>query len=356
MNAEKINKLAKDITEENKKLNVASLFTNVINSLTNIVNQPNQPGFQTELSNNLLALIRALDGSLVNNFSPAWAQMLIELKIDEFFGSKLSVKINEIINTNNITPATALQELNTIYGQYNKVVSGFSNVASGLSSLNVGFDELEDGECEIGVLIPRKYIDNNLENLGNEIREVNFIFNTFSELIDGQKKPFLLRNLSTSEPLITVATGVAVAAGIAKTIGFLIDNYKKLLEIKKLKNELKKQGISDENLKGIEDHSNNYMGQAIESVIKEIKAEYIGDSSSSRENELLAGIKISLNKIANRIDNGFNFEVRVNVKPTENAQEDLANDENIKVIQSASVDLQFIRSEGDSILSLPENK
>ncbi|MGJ4789513.1 hypothetical protein [Leptospira koniambonensis] len=353
MNAEKINKLAKDISEENGKLKISNLFSNVIVSLSNIVNQPNQPNFQTDLTNNLNSLHKALNGSLVNMLSPAWSQMLVELNIDTLFGANLSNRINHIIRENGITPANALNELSKIHEQYNKIIAGFSNVASGLSSLGVGFDILEKDICEIGILIPRSYIHNNLESFGNEIREINFILNIFSELIEGEKKPFILRNLSTTDPFITVAAGFAIAAGVAKAIGFVIDNYKKLLEIKKLKNELKKQGLSDEDLKGIEAHSNKFMEDAIGTKVKELKEQYLSVELSGRSNELLSGLKISLNKIANRVDSGFNFEIRINLSENK-AEESEDINHSINEIQLASKSLEFIKSEGEPILSLPE--
>ena len=50
-----------------------------------------------------------------------------------------------------------------------------------------------------------------------------------------------------------------------------MDNYKKLLEIKKLKAELKKQGLPDENLQGIADYSNDFMVKAIERLLKNLE-------------------------------------------------------------------------------------
>ncbi len=352
MNVEKLNSLALSLVEENNNLHYVKLFSDVTKTLQNIVNQPNQPQHQTNLATQLKSLQKALSNSLVNDFSPAWYQVLVELEIDDIMGNKLSKKINEIIQKNQITPAQAHQDLVKIYQKLNTKITGFTNIINGLKILDFGFDELKDNECEIGILIPRKYIENDLGKFGNEIKELNFILNNYSELIIGKKESFQIRNLSTSEPLITVATITAIAAGIAKTIGWLIDNYKKLLEIKQLKQKLKEQGLSNEELKGIDKHSNDFMEKAIDDIVNKMAKEYSGNGDNARKNELLNGIRISLNKIANRIDKGFNFEVRIQT----DIDKSKAEDKEIIDIIEASNSLQFIKSTGDSILSLSEKK
>jgi len=354
MNVEKLNSLSFDIVEENKKLQYVTKFQTVVNTLQNVISQPQQPQHQTNLTNQLNALKDALSKSIVNTLSPAWYQVLVELEIDDVLGTKLYTAIEQIISQNQITPATAKQELDILFNKLNTKVTGFTNVVNGLETLEVGYDELEEGQCEIGVLIPREYIKNDLGKFGEEIKELTFIFNNYSELITGEKKSFEIRNLSTSEPLITIATITAIAAGVAKTVGWLIDNYKKLLEIKKLKAELKKQGLTEKELKGISDHSNTFMEKAIEEIIKKISKEYNGNGDKNRKNEIINGVRISLNKIANRIDRGFNFEVRIEpIKDQENEKEEIHE---IKEIKEASKALQFMKLTGQPILMLPEKR
>lgn len=358
MNVEKLNSIAYDIVEENKTLQFVPKFQNVINTLQQVIAQPQQPQHQTNLSNQLKALKEALSNSLVNSLSPAWYQVLVELEIDDVLGNKLYERIDTVLSKNQITPAKAKEELNEFFNKLNTKITGFTNTVNGLETIGIGYDELEEGECEIGVLIPREYIKNDLGKFGDEIKELTFIFNNYSELITGEKQSFQIRNLSTSEPLITIATITTIAAGVAKTIGWLIDNYKKLLEIKKLRAELKKQGLSEDSLQGISDHSNGFMEKAIEKIILEIAKEYNGNGDKNRKNELLNGVRISLNKIANRIDRGFNFEIRIEPinKSESEGEEEVEESKEFKEINEASKNLQFIKLEGQPILKLSEKK
>ena len=355
MNVEKLNSIISLLLDDYKRNQVVQLMTNVTNTLQNAINQPQQPQHQTNLRNQLNSLYTNLEKSKVNEFSPAYNNILVELKIDDLFGNQLSDTVKEVFSRNSITPAIAKQELDKLLARVNELNTGLTNTNSGLNSLKIEKDSLKPGECEIGVLIPRNYIDNELGQFADEIKELNFIFNNYAELITGKKQTFQLRQLSTSDPLITIGTVTVIAAGVAKTIGWLIDNYKKLLEIKRLRAELKKQGLSDETLQGITDHSNSFMETAIDEIVIKIGKEY-NSAEDGRKNELLNGVRISLNKIANRIDHGFNFEVRIEI-PKKKADEKESEKESkeITAIKTASESLQFIKTEGEPILSLPEN-
>ena len=67
-------------------------------------------------------------------------------------------------------------------------------------------------------------------------------------------------------------------------------------------------------------------------------------------------LRHSLRKMANRIDKGFNSEVRIEPpKETEkSAEEDDASKQAIKTILDATIHMQDMNLEGQPILSLPE--
>lgn len=354
MNVEKLNSIIWNLHEDFSANQTLQKLQSVTNTLQNVINQPNNGGYQTNLTNQLNALYESLKKSIVNDFSPAWNQTLKELGVKEYLGNSLKTKIEQVFATNQITPASAKQKLDEYQQKLTKFFQGLEHSKKGLSALNIGYDELDDDECEIGVMIPREFISNDVKKLGEEIKEIDFIFQNFSELITGQKEPFELKSLSTSEPIITFATSVAIAGGIAKTIGWLIDNYKKLLEIKKLHNELKAQGVEDDKLKGVEDHCNSIMKDTINTIVIELEKEYHGNGDENRKHELLNGLRISLNKISNRIDRGFNFEVRI--APQEEDSEEKEVDEIKDQIRSSSSSLEFIKTGGKPILKLPESE
>ena len=210
------------------------------------------------------------------------------------------------------------------------------------------------------MLVPRDFVENKLYNFGKELEELDFIFNTFAEVVLGERPGFEIRTISSSDLTVYVALVSSVAACITIAAERLLDLYKKYLEVKRLHAELKKQGLSDEDLQGVVKRQNKMMEQGIEQITVEVFNTYWKGSDTGRENELRNSVRISLNKLANRVDRGFNIEVRVQPLPesadTEETTDPQAEQrQHVQTIQAASKNLQFMRVEGEPILSLPEN-
>ena len=152
-----------------------------------------------------------------------------------------------------------------------------------------------------------------------------------------------------------------MAACIATAVDKLLDLYKKFLEVKRLRAEMKKQGLTDEDLQGVTKRYHTMMEKGIEQITIEVFETYYKGNDAGRENELKNGVRISLNKLANRIDRGFNIEVRVaslpeSANPEETTDSPAEVRQHVQTIQTASKNLQFMRVEGEPILSLPENE
>ncbi len=208
-------------------------------------------------------------------------------------------------------------------------------------------------------MIPRKAVNNQLNEFGKELQELNFIFGTFSELASGNRENYEIKSISSSDLGIYLAAIPPVAACIAHAAEKIIDIYKKLIEIRKHKAELKMLGLKEKEMQGITDHSNKIMKEGIETLTVEIVNNYYVGNDDNRKNELSNGVKISLNKIANRVDQGFNIEVRAEPEeePDEETGETDQQDKNqafIRKVIEASETLRFLKLDGERILGLPE--
>jgi hypothetical protein len=100
------------------------------------------------------------------------------------------------------------------------------------------------------------------------------------------------------------------------------------------------------------EHANKLMEKAIEEFSVTIINEFKGDQG--RKNELATAVKISLNAMANRIDRGFNFEVRIE-PPDQNSKDKTDMTEKaVRAVQAAAANMQYMKLEGPPILALPE--
>ena len=359
MNAERLHAICIDLKESIESVALPNKLKQVVSNLQNIVNNPQDSGQQQALSNNLATLYEALEDFPTNYYSPAWHQTLDELGGSQILGSELEENIRHILETNQITPATAHQEIQKLFQELQQFVSAINGVITAFDQLKIGAEELEPGECEVGILVPRKAVHNNIQEFGKELQDLNFIFGTFSELASGNRETFQIKTISSSELMVFLAAVPPVAACVAHAAEKLINLYKTLLEIKKLKGDLLKQGVEEEKMEGINEHANSLMSNGVEDLTKEVVAEYYQGNDGQRKNELTNAVRIALNRLANRIDQGFNIEVRAEppVEPEEGeepSEENERNKEFVNRVLAASETLEFMKLTGPRILHLPE--
>lgn len=257
-----------------------------------------------------------------------------------------------------MTPAVALEELRQLQKQLQAFDTALKNGTSAFQQFKIGDETLNSGECEIGVLIPRNAVNSRLLDFADELRELGFILNTFAEVATGSRDELSIRTISSTDLLVYLNAAIPYAACLAVAIERTVALYKQLLEIRKLHNEIKQQGVPETEVSGIEKYANNIMEEGIEKLSIEIVDQHYKKRDDGRKNELKNAVRISLNKLANRIDQGFNIEVRVQpLKEAEQSSDNFAEIRNsIELIQKATSNMQFLKLTGQPILKLSEKK
>ncbi len=360
MNAERLYAVAQSVQEELNTANSLGKLQTVVNTLQAMLNQPNQ-SYQHNLANQLLEVYKALTDAPSDSFSPSWKQILREIGGEDVLGNNLKLTIEGVFARNQITYALALTDVKNLFQKLQEFKTGIDQAVQAFKNLRVGKEDLKPGECEIGILIPRAAIENKFSDFHKELKEFDFILSTFSEIVSGKKEDFKIHTLSSSELLIHLGTLPRTAACIALAIERLIEGYKKLLEIKKLRRELQTQGVPAENTKELDAYVNSMMEKSIDELGSEIMKMYHKNPDKERRNELSTALKICLNKIANRIDRGYNIEVRAALPETPTKAKEESDDsdgvrESMEKIQKATKTMQFINQEDRSILTLPEEE
>lgn len=363
MNAERLHAIALALHDDLSRSSVPSHLQQLVSALQNQINQPGQPAYQQQVSQFYEALRNALERSAVNGFSPTWLQVLDEIGASPLLGLELDERVTEIFSRNQITPSVALQELQTIFTEMQTLSSSIDQMLAAFRQLKIGSEELPAGDCEVGVLVPRNFVDNRLDKFSEELSELNQIFGVFAEVATGGRPGFGIRAISSSDLSIFLDAAPAIGACVAVAIERVIAIYKQFLEIRKLQGELAKQGLEKDNLKGIEKHANGLMEQGIDKLVNELLADFHKVDDNGRKNELSIELRYALKKVANRVDRGFNIEVRMTEPEATEAGVDEQEAAAAKEAQrhhariaAASETLQFLKLEGEPILSLTEEK
>ncbi|NNN05066.1 MAG: hypothetical protein HKL90_04115, partial [Elusimicrobia bacterium] len=218
MNAERLNKLSQMIQAELNSTNEVGLLQAITATLQNLVNQPQAPNLQQTLGAQTTQLLAALDNVPSDSLTPTWREILKDIGGDELLGKQLKQQIENIFSRNKITFALALQEMRLIHQRVQEFKNGIDQAALAFKQLRIETEELEPGECEFGILIPRDAVDNKFGRFSDELEEFNFILGTFSEIVLGSKADIEIRTLSSSELLIFLKISSHVAVCLAAAV------------------------------------------------------------------------------------------------------------------------------------------
>ena len=140
-----------------------------------------------------------------------------------------------------------------------------------------------------------------------------------------------------------------VAAQLATIITVLTSAFNKVVRFKKLKEDAAALGLEKEQLDLLTEQGRN----SVESTIKELHAEVFQDSKveNGRINELKTGVRLRLNGLANRLDQGYRVEIRTELCDSPSEED---KNEAKKIAALSAVTFQPV--EGQRLLSLPESE
>ncbi len=200
VNAERLHAIALAVRDDLQTTGVVATLQQLRDALQNQVNAPQEPTYQQQISAALQQLTEALADAPSNSFPPAWQQALEELGVGDLLGAPLAESVREIFERNQITPSVALDAILALTSRLEALAASLDQLLAGLRHLHVGSEDLATGEAEVGILIPRPAIDNELKKLGDEFVELQKLLGPFLEVGTGSRSPLLVRAISSSGP------------------------------------------------------------------------------------------------------------------------------------------------------------
>jgi hypothetical protein len=355
MNAERLHAIVKSLRAEVEDTGYPGQLVELFEGLTTLSDAPGQAEAQQRVSAAREALNEVLQSASSNDFSPVWRQALEEMGISDLVGEPLLEQIEAVLQVNDITPSTAAGEVGQIKDRVESLVTSLNQAEDAFNFLQISSEDLSPGEFEIGVMIPRKAVDNGLKGLGEEFVDLKKIIDAFSELAGENRPEVKVRSISSSEFQVFLDSAPAVAAMLATTLERLMKAYERYLNIRKLHRELSEAGIPEENLEGVSGFVSGTMEEKIREIVEEVlKESEITDEG--RLNELRKDLTVRVNALAERIDNGYDVAVRAGDLPESVEGEAEELDPNTKkateTVLEAQKSLEFMNVEGKAILSL----
>lgn len=352
MNVERLHAICVAIRKDLEETSTVQTLNELVAALQSVVSQPGQPQYQEQVAAALGKLTTSLESSETGRFPATWRQTLEQLGIDSLLGETLLERVQEILARNQITPAVAQSEITALAAEVTEISNAIGQLLGGLEYLHIGTEDLPPGEVELAALIPRHAVHNDLPHLGNEFLELQRLMGPFLELATGSRPNLKVNAIASTDFGVFLQLDPQSGALIALAVERVVAMYKTLLEIRRLHQEIADHGVPTDALTGIEDYANSLMRSGIDEHVETL----IPGPVVGRDHELKMELRLSLNGIANRIDRGYNIDIRAS-EPDEVDETEGGGDEDsaaIRTIVKASPNLKFLNPSGNPMLSLPE--
>lgn len=368
MNVERVNAIARRLKADLDATQLVAKVQALADSVAVSVAQPPSPETQQAIAAARSEAANAISASALDHLPPVEQEAIAEWEIDGVLGSALQSRLDEILRDNQLTPATAAEQLAELATRLQELSGVVDSLVAAFNWLGIASEELDPGQFEVDVLIPRQAVHEHLGELGREFVELERIFLPFIELTTGSRPAVEVRSIASSQFAVYLATGATSALAIAKAVDQLLGIYERIINIRKAKAEVDalrgelNDEVVDKAIEPLEEQAEAVLNDGIDDLAAELTREFAASVlPPGRENELQVEITHSLRSIAGRIDHGYNVSVRTSVLPApgedeEESEEDARVRAASQEVESRRERMQFMNRTGESILELTDGE
>jgi hypothetical protein len=243
MNAARLREIVDLLLALEGEFRIQGILNETNGHLSNIVQQPQQPQFQTQFSNDVNQL-RNVAKRIQERLQPAQIALVEEIGGKQFFADDLAALIDEWVRQNAVTPAVSQQKIQELLTQRQNYLNQITHLRDSLKAVGVEAVGLKEGEAEIGFLLPRSLFNNDFESLIDELEELDFILRAFSELALGTVEKIEVHQISTSDPQFFFGMSAVTIAAIGTAITWALSTWKQVEDVRRVRAETRKPGWS----------------------------------------------------------------------------------------------------------------
>jgi hypothetical protein len=371
MNVERMHAVAKRLANDLQRTNLPELVAQLHSALTNAVNSPQDANQQNQVATLRAQVEAALEASEVDTFSPLEVQVLREWGVTHLLGAELRDALDQAFVGNQITLATASEQLGEFVQPLSELNQQLGSLLESLGWFKIESEDLEPGQFEIDILIPRSAVRNELGALGDEFKQLQALLLPFVELATASRPAIEVQTIGSSDFTVFLMAAPAAAACVAKAVEKVLDVYKKIVDIRLVKAQIEGLDLDAGGnavaaaAEPLEQYANSMMATEVGRIAAEVVAEFAHtDLPNGRPNELEVEVSRSLLQIAGRIDDSYNISVRTGPLPLGSSEDEEGGEDSSQVedevtsfareVQAGRDAMQFMNLTGTPILSLED--
>jgi len=332
MTSQRLYGILKFVDSLDKKLGLQTKLEAVREALSNLVNQPANPTYQSNLATALAAFTTAA-GTMAQSIAPSQHVAISEMGGDEFFDPAIIEKVNNAVQTNAMTPSVArdlVQDLATRRAAFLETVR---TGREALEKLRISDSDIKPGGADVAFLIPREIFDNKLVSFAKELTFLSRLVQDFTEAQTGSAEPVTLEQLSSSIPTVTIMANLAALGMLATVIKKFLKTWQMIEEIREMRARLATMGLKGTALQELTEQISTTVTEVVEESTELVIANYKGN----RKNELANAVRMDTRRLFGQIERGLTVEFRA--KPQPNAEGE--DQKNLEEIANVAKELKF---------------
>jgi hypothetical protein len=318
MKAERLRSVVDLLLEEFRGANLGSVFSQLSSFAQQALQNPNDPAAQSNYSKAIKALRERMLADPYRDWPESYKDIASEIGASDLLGNRLLERIDQASRNSSLGLPSLVAELNQLHQEANGLQQRLDAAATSLKGLGVQPDELEAGEAEMGILLPRDAFDETLRGLADEAREFDKNLRPFAEL-GGDAGPIRLRSISSSDWQLYVLMSLGGLSVVNWVLRQIVAVLKNLVEIRKTYSELTRKNLPPEATDGLKAYADAMLATKLREVAEQAVEKFGAGLAEDRKNELKNYVTQSCKFLVTRIDKGLRIDLRVEYKKTEDA-------------------------------------
>ena len=311
MTSEKLYEILGFLDALDKKLKLQQNLESVAGSLSNLVNQPATPQYQSNLATALGALEKAAS-QLVTTITPSQYDTIESMGGGEFFEPEIADRVKTSVQQNAMTPSVARDFVQGLSDRRSEFLTTIRDARKNLESLHISASPLQPGSADAAFLIPREIFSNDLSLFAKELSFISRLLGHYGEAVTGEAITVELEQLSSSVPTVAVIAHSSVIAAVAFAVNKFLEAWERIEKIRKLRAEIVEMGMGGTAEKEMTERIESTVEEVVEETTTFVLSKY--PQAGGRKNELVTGVRQDTKRLFGQIERGLTVEFRAQEK------------------------------------------
>lgn len=311
-----------------------------LDSFASSKNQAHLDAFKEELSN----LLKASEITRLDLLQPQAQQVIAELGLQKLMPPTIQTRVNEEIAEASFDPSGLGTRLRSLATEIADKAAQIKKIDSAFEDLHVEYQALPENRAEIGILLPREIVGDNLGELLAELAQINKLFRATNELVASAEYDPRVITISSSWWQIFLDLGVSQIPLWVIAIERIVALFKSNLEIKVLKRQIEENNLPAAISEQIQAEIDRRIERGLNDLAEELRAKFAQTNDQARLNEIETQMRHGLTHLARRLSQGAQVEINVELPDKIDGAQDpegderaLSNDERARVVELAQL-------------------